>query len=263
MAQQTGDGGGRTAPWGWWLTAQRDGFVDDDDRRWSSVRDAFWQGRLKFPPAHFADEHHELLLRVLTSLDNRLVGEVEGRHDLFLGDMMFWRFYMCWLVSIGLTEEPGHRSTALESGLTAEGRSVMMMLHATRDPDWVDLPMSDVIDAARASGWDEAHAAREGALKGFEAEAVHLPWVFSRHRVGESFLVKLTGIARDARMPTRRVIWTQSFSDEKVRDDFFAWLASRVERWEDFGGLAYRRGADALTAHLFALFVAAPLAGDV
>lgn len=52
------------------------------------------------------------------------------------------------------------------------------------------------------------------------------------------------------------MIWSQSFADADVRDDFFAWAAQRVDRWEDWGATAYSKGADALTTHLLGLFAA-------
>lgn len=36
-------------PWGWWLRADATGVEDEQGRRWKSVRDAFWRGRLGFP----------------------------------------------------------------------------------------------------------------------------------------------------------------------------------------------------------------------
>lgn len=57
-------------------------------------------------------------------------------------------------------------------------------------------------------------------------------------------------------MPLRRVMWSVSFPDAGVRDDFFGWLAGRVDRWEDWGSMAHRQGADALTRHLLGLLAA-------
>lgn len=246
-------GTAREMPWGWWLRSERGFLVDDKGRRWRSVREAYWQGHLGFPETQVVlDEQSELLLRVLTSMACRLVGEREGRHDLFDGDMMAWRFYMCWLVSIGLAQKPGGGSFSFEAPLTDEGRAVMLMLQATRNGAWVDLPMREVVEAVRTAGRGVAEAARERELKAFEAEAVHLPWVFERRRIRASFMITLTGMSLEGRMPIRRVVWSQAFTDETMRDDFFAWLAERVERWEDWGKFTYSRGADALTQRFLA-----------
>lgn len=245
---------GRDLPWGWWLRATSAGFVDEQGRSWRSVREAFWQGRLGFPDISM-QEQHELLLRVLNAIDGRWVGAAESKHDLFNGDMMFWRFYQCWLASIGLIA-PGHMIDALSAPLSAEGRSVLLMLQATRQPDWEPLPFQEVIDAVAAAANGPAEREREEALSAFERQVGVRRHVFARERLGHMHLVTLTGISTAARMPTMRVMWSQGFADARARDDLFAWLAQRVDRWDDFGRLAYDRGANALTEHLLAVLVA-------
>ena len=239
-------------PWGWWLRASGSVLEDDEGRRWHTVRDAFWHGELGFPSSNVGSEQHELLLRVLTGIHAGWSSPSEDRQDLFLGNTPAWRFYMCWLASVGLTYALGHRG-ALDAPLSTKGRSVMMMLQATRDPAWEALPMSEVIEAiARAERGPEG-AAREEALKAFEGGVGLRRYVFARERLGRAFLITLTGIAADARMPTRRVIWSQPFTDANVRDDLFAWLAARVHRWDDWGRIAYRTGGEELTRHILAL----------
>lgn len=247
-------------PWGWWLRASGSVLEDDDGGTWRSVRDAFWQGHLGFPEAYFAAEQHELLLRVLTAVDARWGTVVERKHDLFAGDMMSSRFYQCWLVSIGLLTPSvsfGNLPDPLQGSLTDLGRSVMLMLQATREPAWEDLPMIDVVDAVAEKQRGQAGEAREKELNAFEREVGHRRYVFARERVRRSHLITLTGMSTGigARMPVRRVMWSQSFTEACARDDLFAWLAMRVDRWEDWGALAYDKGADALTEHLFTLFI--------
>lgn len=215
-------------PWGWWLRV-RDGVLEDEDgRTWRSVREAFWQGELGFPEVHFVPEQHELMLRTMSSFAHAWSEGSESMHDLFGGDMLFWRFYMCWLASIGMVG----RSSPLEGGLSAEGRSVLMMLRATREPAWERLPMSEVIDTVASSMRRPDDDGREQSLQGFERSIGLRRHVFARERVGRSHLVTLTGFASGpgARMPTLRVTWSQAFTDPSVRDDLFAWLAVRVER---------------------------------
>lgn len=245
-------------PWGWWLRV-RGGLIEDEQgRTWSNVRDAFWQGEIGFPGIHFAPEQHELMTRVLTAIDARWLAGGERQHDLFGGDMLFWRFYQCWLVSIGMLDTKGRMGLPagpLEAPLSPEGRSVMLMLQATREPEWERLPMAEVVEAVVAAGRGAADEARERALQEFERSIGRRRHVFARERVGRSHLVTLTGVATEARMPTRRVAWSQAFTDEAVRDDLFAWLAARVERWDDWGRLAHGRGGDAFTRHLLVLIV--------
>lgn len=245
-------------PWGWWLRVNGSVIEDEQGRTWRSVRDAYWQGELRFPAVHFAPEQHELVTRVLTAIHARWYAADERQYDLFDGDMMFWRFYQCWLGSIGLLEMssgPWGPSDPLDAPLSAEGRSVMLMLQATREPEWERLPMGDVIEAVAAARRGAADEERDRALQSFEQSLGLRRHVFARERVGRSLLVTLTGMAVEGRMPTRRVSWSQSFTDARGRDDFFAWLAVRIERWDDWGEIAHRRGAGALTRHLLGLIV--------
>ena len=119
-------------PWGWWLRANPRGYEDAAGRNWASVRDAFWEGELGFPPVHFAPEQHELMLRVMTAIDARWFG-TEGKQDVFGGDMMLWRFCQCWLASIGMGENSNGRDF-LDGGLTSLGKSVLMMARRARAP---------------------------------------------------------------------------------------------------------------------------------
>lgn len=249
-------------PWGWWLIRSDSMFEDADGRRWDSVREAFWHGRLRFPVTSSTDEQLELLLRLLLSIEYRLRPGRERAFAFFHGDLVLERFYMSWLASVGLlgSGEPTDfdgRESPMSAFLSAEGRAAMLMLQATREPAWVDLPASELLDAIAAARRDDADEARERAIGAFETAVRRLPNVFERARIGSRYVVTLTGHLVDARMPTRSRMWSLSFGDERARDDFFAWLAERVASWEDWGRVAYDRGAAALTDHLLALFVAA------
>ncbi|AXJ97102.1 MULTISPECIES: hypothetical protein [unclassified Sphingomonas] len=241
-------------PWGWWLRAGSAGFEDPEGRTWRSVRDAFWEGELKLPSADEALDQHELMLRVMTSIREGMSAR-ESMHDIFEGDMMFSRFYRCWLANIGMIE-PSHGRATLEAPLSALGRSVLMMLQATREPEFEGLPMRAVVAAVTAAKGADAEA-RERALLTFEREVGFRRHVFARERVGTRHLVTLTGITAGARMPTRYVAWSHSFADATPRDDLFIWLAERVHRWDEWGELAHRKGAHALTSHLLSLIVGA------
>ncbi|MEY4472967.1 MAG: hypothetical protein RL671_1271, partial [Pseudomonadota bacterium] len=141
-------------------------------------------------------------------------------------------------------------------GLSSLGRSVLMMLQATREPEFERLPMAGVVAAISASVGLDA-AARERALNTFEQQVGFRRHLFAREHLGRRYLVTLTGLKVGARMPTRNIAWSQSFADAKSRDDLFAWLAERVHRWDDWGEIAYRRGASALTSHLLSVIVGA------
>lgn len=240
-------------PWGWWLRVNRGVIEDTDGRKWRTVREAFWEGHLGLPTTHVVPEQLELLLRVLAAVERHWIGEAESQHDLFCGNMLFWRFYQCWLSSIGLIGA-GPNVSPLSGGLSDEGRSVLLMLQATREPEWLQLPFGRVLDAVRDRERTEADDERERALRAFERGITHLPRLFARENVHRRHLITLTGLDTVARMPMRKVVWSLAFPDARVRDDFFAWLAERVHRWEDWGEIAYSKGADALTRHLLGLF---------
>lgn len=252
-------GGG--LPWGWWLRATAAGLEDEQGRVWRSVRQAFWEGELRFPASQFAAEQHELLLRVLASIELRWAGGAERRHDLFAGEMEWWRFYQCWLASLGLLDmsvREGGSVSPLDARLSDEGLSVLRMLQATRDPAWVDLPFPEVLAAVTAARRGLADEARERALKAFETGVGRRRHVFAREHVGRTHLVTLTSISAGpgASMPLRRVVWTQPFTDPLARDDLFGWIALRVDRWDDWGAIAGSKGGNVLTNHIFALYVA-------
>lgn len=253
-------------PWGWWLRARDGRFEDEDGRTWRTVRDAFWQGELGFHPVHFAHEQHELMLRVMAAVEARGSGDGETRHDLFGGDMLFWRFYRCWLASIGMLDlqvTAPAIPNPLSARLSPEGRSVLMMLRATRDPACEALPMADLIDAVASADRGGSPEAKEEALRSFETCVGFRRHVFARERIARSHVVTLTSMAsgNGARMPTRRVTWSMSFKDTTTRDDLFAWLAARIDRWDDWGERAFRQGADSLTQHLLGIIVVAQREG--
>ena len=246
------DRAGGVLPWGWWLRVNRGVIEDADGRQWRTVREAFWEGHLGLPATHVVPEQMELLLRVLAAIERYWVGAAEAKHDLFCGNMLFWRFYQCWLSSVGLLEvEP--RGNPLTAGLSELGRSVLLMLQATREPEWIQLPFGRVLDAVRGAERTAADDERERALRAFERGITRLPRLFARESLHGRYVVTLTGLDTNPRMPIRKVVWSLSFPDAGIRDDFFAWLAERVHRWEDWGELAYTKGADALTQHLLGL----------
>lgn len=241
-------------PWGWWLRINGRFLEDDEGRQWHSVRDAFWRGELAFPPSSADREQQELLLRSLASKNPRRSSRAEGADELFDGSSMAWCFYQCWLASVGLVDLTNSNSPFF-APLSAKGGAVLLMLQATRQPEWEGVPFSEIVDdiVAAARGSDEV--ARERKLNAFERSLGFRRHTFSRERIGPTFLVTLTGMTRDARMPTRRVAWSQSFSNARARDDLYAWLAARVDCWDAWGEMAYQHGADAFASHLFALVV--------
>lgn len=249
------NGAGTVLPWGWWLRVKGSVIEDVQGREWRSVREAFWEGELGFPATHFVPEQLELLFRVLANIERHWITSAETEQDLFCGDMLFWRFYRCWLWAAGmLAAEPP--IVPLSASLSDKGLSVLLMLQAKREPEWIPLPFGSVLDAVRAADQTEADKVRERTLRAFEGGVTRLPHLFARESVHDQHLLTLTGLDTNARMPMRKIVWSLSFPNAGARDDFFSWLVDRVHRWEDWGELAFSKGAAALTQHLLALFLA-------
>lgn len=238
-------------PWGWWLRVNGSVVEDGKGGAWDSVRAAFWTGQLGFPASAKFQEQIELLLRVLTALHLRPDEHTESLYDLFTGDHMFWRFYICWLASVGLVA-PHDDRLGLTPELSPEGRSVLLMLQATRDSLWCEVPMSEVT-AAVLTAKGERLGALEATLKAFEVEVAGRPHVFARERLHKQPVITLTASCRGARMPLRRVVWSMSFPHAGERDAFFLWLSRRLDRWDAWGELAYHDGAEALTRRILQL----------
>ena len=135
-------------------------------------------------------------------------------------------------------------------------RSVLAMLLATRDPKVAEVPFSRVLEAVRNAERAAADDEREQALRLFERGVSEMECLFAREGLNEHSLITLTRFDTTARMPLRRVVWSKTFPDVQLRDDFFAWLAERFDRWPDWGKLAFGRGADSLTHHLFGIMAA-------
>ncbi len=137
-------------------------------------------------------EQLELLLRVLAAYDRDWGYSDETSRDLFGGDALFWRYHRCWLSSVRLLAA-GPQVNPLSAGLSDEGRSVLAMLRATREPEWTQLPFAAVLDAVRNADRTAADDDRERPLRAFERDVVNLPFVFAREAVHTSHLVTLTG----------------------------------------------------------------------
>lgn len=239
-------------PWGYWLQTRDGVFVDEGGREWRSVREAFWVGRLGMRPLDHdygrektMHEELERLTAVLAAQDRRILLGRESATDMFDGSHAFERFHSAWTWGFGLTDE---------QSLTVEGRAVLLMLVATRPYELGRLPVGP--DAMRAIiGADAGVEAREQWFAEIDAFARDLAFRFVRSEVGRSPCVELVGDDSTARMPTRRAFWSQGFRHEHDRDQLFAWLCERLDRWDDWGRLVAKRGAAEFQQHLVELLV--------
>lgn len=239
-------------PWGYWLVADQNGerLYDEHGNAWDSVRDYLWTHRLGMGPhpANAVEDQLEFLLAVLVALDRRIVKTEEAARDLFDGLWHHQRFYSHWLEGVGLTS-----SNRLED-LTYEGRAVLVMLASTRTARSAPLPIGlPTLTPRMGLDRGETKQERERVLAVQEAFARDLPYRFVREPVADKPGVKLMGAQLGSNVPLTRVLWSMTFADDHARDRLFAWLARRLERWEEWGELAARKNARSFSDHLLQL----------
>ena len=244
-------------PWGYWLHSDGAPYgpplVDEQGRRWRTVREAFWMGRIGMPTSFMMEEHLERLMAFLAVISRRVVHVDENAHDLFAGEQDFERFYRTWVYSQGLVGGDPPFGT----GIGAEGHAVLVMLASTRQSQIRGIPVgSEAIATLAPSKASDAETA--AWLDRVEAMSAKLPFRFERRELWSKPAVALVGDGLGEVVPLRRTLWMQSFSDNPSRDRFHVWLAHRLDRWECWGNMAFDRGAPVLTQHFLAMVMTAP-----
>lgn len=243
--------------WGFWLRTIKSGgghtnLVDEDGRYWESVRDCLWHKRLNMSLAvpRVRDEQLELMLGVLASMDRRVVSPRESSHEFFRNDS-YQKFYYHWLHSVGLMDRCC-RESPLDGRPNDEGVAIIRMLAATRPPEVVGVPVG--VAAVKMFGTPGTEAECDRArFAAAEAKARSLPFAFVREPLYGNPAISCLYRDLDSDVPLIRTVWTQTFADERSRARTFDWMYERLDRWSKWGDLALRSGAQALTAHLFAL----------
>lgn len=246
-------------PWGHWMLApgEIDGMpplTDHTGKRWRSVREYFWVARLGMAPIARDDTRNrelEFMLATLVALDRRVIPAEERALDLFES----WdrsRHYLCWLQGQKLLmPEP---EASQNSDLSPEGRAVLIMLASTRSPDAAPFPIGlptlktwhRLADTPDQEQRDRLIAAQEQATR-------HLQYQFTRQDIAGEAAIVLLGVGLGPNIPLTRVVWSTLCPDDYARDRMLFWLHERIDRWPDWGELAYRQGARALTERLMHL----------
>jgi hypothetical protein len=236
-------------PWGCWLRIQpRDHFkavfVDDvTGQEWSTIREAFWRGRLRMPLRNdkVPEDQMEFLHGVLSQIARRQPSPRERAADMFHGSGQFCDWYFAWLHNQGLIDE-------LEGRLTAEGWAVLHMLMATRpQPVRQDRPgratVRQLTEVGLGPGEREARLAR--------VERMSLDWGegFRRMRIGAWPHVILVERG-EGPVPVLQTTWSLRFDTDEQRDDFYEWLCVRLDRWPAWATLADGHPHLELTQHL-------------
>lgn len=266
-------------PWGYWLrmidTPRGTRFVDKAGKQWTSIRDVFWCSRLNFRPAGepFKAEVLELLLSVLVSKarddDDDRSDELYGNNQLFKTTFELWLereglfgsangrtsssregASLEWSVAAGM---PRYRM-ASEIGLTAEGLSVALMLGATR-PQSVRAMRPTHLSVRKLLNLGIGPHPAEARMREVEVATANLPACFRRREIGGKHAIVLEKRDVEAPVPVIRTVWTQTFIDERSRNDLFEWLCKYLDRWESWATLAWGDSGSALTSHLLSLVV--------
>jgi hypothetical protein len=243
-------------PWGYWLVAQGelDGLpplIDPLGQRWRSVREYFWAERLGMAPIQRDDVRNkelEFMLATLVSLDRRVIYTEERAVDLF-GSWDRSRHYMSWLAGQKLLMPQPEAS--LDADLSPEGRAVLVMLASTRSPDAapraIGLP---TLKSFHGLAGKPDQAERDRLIAEQERATLQLQYRFGSKDIAEQPAIVLAGVGLGPNIPLTRVLWSITFADDYARDRMLFWLHERIDRWPDWGELAYRQGARALSERL-------------
>lgn len=246
-------------PWGYWLVAQGelDGLpplTDHTGQRWRSVREYFWVSRLGMAPIPRDDVRNqelEFMLATLVSLDRRVIPTEERALDLF-GSWDRSRHYLSWLAGQKLLMP--QTVADLNAELSPEGHAVLLMLASTRSPDAAPLAIGlPTLKSFHGLTGTPDQDERDRLIAAQERATRHLQYRFGRKDITGQPAIVLAGVGLGPNIPLTRVLWSLTFADDYARDRMLFWLHERIDRWLDWGALAYRQGARALSERLIQL----------
>ena len=253
-AQPYGDNRNPELPWGSWLVVNNDEhppLLDEHGRGWNSVRECFWVDRLGMPNSspRAREQALEVLLSVLVAIDRQVIPIEESVIDLF-GDswQLAQQFFGPWLEGHGLSED------GLTGALTSEGKAVLKMLASTRGRNAGPVPIGlPVFRSLNGPDLGEEPALREAIMEQCESFATKLAYRFARTELLGQTAITFTGPPDGRNVPLARTLWSMSFEHGYERDRLYRWLINRMDRWEDWGEIARKDGAQGLTEHLLRL----------
>lgn len=131
---------------------------------------------------------------------------------------------------------------------------MLVMLASTRSAGSAPLPIGlPALTPRMGLDRGETRDERERVLASQEAFARDLPYRFVREAIADRPGIKLMGVQIGSNIPLTRILWSMSFPDDHARDRMFAWLAHRIDRWEEWGELSARKGARVLSELLLEL----------
>ena len=137
------------------------------------------------------------------------------------------------------------------------------MLASTRGRDAAPIPIGlPVFRSFNGPDLGEEPALREAILEQCENFAAKLAYRFARIELVGQAGITLTGPPDGRNVPLARTLWSLSFVHGYERDRFYRWLVDRIDRWEDWGEIARKIGAQGLTEHLLRLRFASEAGTD-
>ncbi len=250
-------------PWGWWMrTADMPNkgvvIVDEHGQQWSSLRHAFWSGRLRMgnDSPRLVDEMCEIILAILTCKAAGTAPPGEIVLDLYRANNAAARYHVYWLQAENLLQPGG----TLEAGVTPEGASVARMLLVTRSPDLAKMPVGPAAIAAFGPPGSSTECDRDG-FEAHSGPSAAFPFAIVRETRAHRHQVAMLHRDPEDVVPLARTIWSVTCPDIGTRDRIYGWLYDRMHRWSAWGTMARAHGAHALTQHLLALIASNPSFG--
>ena len=252
-------------PWGYHLSVlpvpgRAPMYIDAADRKYRSVRDAFWGGRLRLPIpiSRTAMATIETIHAFMASLARQPNDARSRLTDLFRGELGYERVMGIWLGKEGLLT---FHADGYANGLTDEGWSVLHMLHATRPVEVrQERPSRATVEQLAELGLGPEDRAERLARVEHASEnwdvAFRRIWIGSRptitlHRRG------------NGPIPVKQTVWTMTLDSPVQRDAIYDWLVGRMDRWVDWADLAAEQGGKDLTHRLLVLMATSELPADV
>lgn len=257
----------RRLPWGYWLRLEHyanegERFIDSKGKAWTSLRQAFWCGRLGMPAYGEGDPDTilELMLAMLIGMarDEQMRWEIVA--DVFGRNHLMYRFLDHWMRGVGLLR-PYDPSRAGRSEIASEGWSAMLMLGATR-PQPVRAVRPTSISIRTLLNLGVGALSSEERMREVEDASASWPAAFLHQTVGDKPMIVLVKRDVEAPVPVTRTAWSQGFSAVLDRDALYDWLCRRVDRWEDWAKLAWTGSGAELTGHLLSMVVLSQASSD-
>lgn len=229
-------------------------FGDAEGNRFSTLREAFWRGRLNMP-GYGTSVAEEILETMQAALAAKAFHNVPGKNeatDIYDGSSRFFRFVTHWIQAEGLSLVSEKDGSPFDGEISEDGKSVLLMLDATRPADRALLRAGRTSIAALAAAVEAATVDRD-RIETLETISAGWPSRFVRVEIGGKPAISLRCRPNQLKVPINRTVWSLSFMEEHSRDVMFEWICDHVDRWDDWAEKAYRSGGAELTRRMLVM----------